>query len=121
MVGMKNIYLLDADALPAADEQELFQTLVCGSGKVRVERIVSNGQTTPEGEWYDQDWDEWVLVLEGEARLRYTDGREVEIRRGESLFLPRRRKHRVIYTTSPCIWLAVHADSLSPQAGELET
>lgn len=39
-----------------------------------MERIVSNGQVTPEGEWYDQDLDEWVVVLEGEARLHYMDG-----------------------------------------------
>lgn len=118
MNGMNNIYALDAGALPAADEPELFQTLACGSGKVRIERIVSNGQITPEGEWFDQDWDEWVVVLEGEARLRYMDGGEVKVRRGESLLLPRRRKHRVVYTSSPCIWLAVHADALSPGAEE---
>lgn len=118
MNGDYNIYALDAATMPASDEPELFQTLACGSGRVRIERIVSTGQTTPEGEWFDQDWDEWVVVLEGEARLRYMDGREVEIRRGESLLLPRRRKHRVVHTSSPCIWLAVHADSLSPEAGE---
>ena len=71
---------------------------------------------TPEGEWYDQDLDEWVVVLEGEARLHYMDGEEVGLKKGDSLFLPKRRKHRVVYTSSPCIWLAIHADLLTPQS-----
>lgn len=75
-----------------------------------------NGQVTPEGEWYDQDLDEWVVVLEGEARLHYMDGEEVGLKKGDSLFLPKRRKHRVVYTSSPCIWLAIHADLLTPQS-----
>ena len=107
---------LDKDAYPSLEEPELFDTLAAGAGSIRVERIVSNGQVTPEGEWYDQDLDEWVVVLEGEARLHYMDGEEVGLKKGDSLFLPKRRKHRVVYTSSPCIWLAIHADLLTPQS-----
>lgn len=112
MHAIKDMYAVGLAALPAPGEPELFQTLALGSGPLRIERIVSNGQVTPEGEWYDQEWDEWVVVLEGEARLGYEDGRETTLGRGESLFLPRRLKHRVTYTSSPCLWLAVHAASL---------
>lgn len=114
MSDIGGLYAADPAALPSPEGPELFQTLAVGSGPLRIERIVSNGQVTPEGEWYDQDWDEWVVVLEGEARLGYGDGREVTLGRGESLFLPRRLKHRVTYTSSPCLWLAVHAGSLCP-------
>ena len=79
-----------------------------------LERIISHGQTTPEGEWYDQERDEWVVVLEGEARLQYADGQEAVLRRGDHLFLPHHCKHRVSYTSSPCIWLAVHGECLHP-------
>ena len=79
---------------------------------------IANWEVTPEGEWYDQDWDEWVVVLEGEARLGYEDGHETTLGRGESLFLPRGLRHRVTYTSSPCLWLAVHADSLRPPQEE---
>ena len=74
MNGKRNILFVDKDAYPSLEEPELFDTLATGAGSIRVERIVSNGQVTPEGEWYDQDLDEWVVVLEGEARLHYMDG-----------------------------------------------
>ena len=112
----RNILFVDKDAYPSLEEPELFDTLATGAGSIRVERIVSNGQVTPEGEWYDQDLDEWVVVLEGEARLHYMDGEEVGLKKGDSLFLPKRRKHRVVYTSSPCIWLAIHANLLAPQS-----
>ena len=100
MNGKRNILFVDKDAYPSLEEPELFDTLAAGAGSIRVERIVSNGQVTPEGEWYDQDLDEWVVVLEGEARLHYMDGEEVGLKKGDSLFLPKRRKHRVVYTSS---------------------
>lgn len=52
--------------LPDARESELFETL-CAVDGVRIERIISRGQATPAGEWFDQFWNEWVLLLEGEA------------------------------------------------------
>ena len=68
----------------------------------------SHGQITPKGTWYDQPHDEWVVVLEGSARLAYENGEEVVLEKGDQLFLPRRRKHRVTWTSSPCLWLAIH-------------
>ena len=91
---------------------ELFEPVLTGPGGLLVERIVSHGQVTPEGEWYDQERDEWVLILEGEARLLYADGAEAILRRGDCLFLPKRCRHRVSSTSSPCVWLAVHGDEL---------
>jgi cupin 2 domain-containing protein len=54
--------------LPSTSPTELFTTLL-HAGKVRIERIVSYGQASPEGFWYDQDQDEWVIVLQGAAKL----------------------------------------------------
>ena len=102
----------DVGAGPSPDGPERFEDLLKGSGAFRVERIVSGGQATPDGEWYDQDWDEWVAVLEGSARLRAADGGEVDLRRGDTLFLPRHVRHRVVSTSAPCVWLAVHGDAL---------
>ena len=79
MNGKRNILFVDKDAYPSLEEPELFDTLAAGAGSIRVERIVSNGQVTPEGEWYDQDLDEWVVVLEGEARLHYMDGEFISL------------------------------------------
>ncbi len=104
---MINIFKLPS-SLP---EQELFETLVCADN-ILIERIISTGQTTPTGEWYDQEQDEWVILLQGEASLAYADGLQIKLTAGDYLLIPAHQKHRVEYTSSkpPCIWLAVHAN-----------
>jgi cupin 2 domain-containing protein len=78
--------------------------------QLRIERILSSGQTTPLGNWYDQDLDEWVMLLQGEAELFFEDGVRQRLKAGDYLLLPAHRRHRVEYTSTepPCIWLAVH-------------
>lgn len=105
-----NLYTLPA-VLPAAEQ---FETLAA-SGTTRVERILSDGHVTPPGQWYDQPQDEWVAVLQGEATIGYADGTQVRLRTGDHLLLPRHVRHRVLETSSPCLWLAVHGD-LRPAA-----
>ena len=90
--------------------EELIDTL-CERPDLRVERIVSTGQITPDGHWYDQDHDEWVLVVKGSARLRIegeTEDRELE--EGDYILLPAHCRHRVTWTRSepPTVWLAIH-------------
>ena len=104
---------LGAELLRGPQAEEVFENLVESRG-VRVERIVSAGQMTPEGQWYDQARDEFVLLVAGAARLRI-DGEE-ENRRlapGDWLLLPAHCRHRVTWTQSepPTIWLAVHYDA----------
>lgn len=108
---MKNIFTFPGSLDPNST-QEFFETLLRGQGLFFLERIISHGHITPEGTWLNQYLDEWVVVLEGEAVLAYEDGAEVYLARGDSLFLPKHKKHRVIYSSSPCIWLAVHGEAL---------
>ena len=91
--------------------EECFEPLV-SSEQVLIERIISTGQTTPVGEWYNQERDEWVILLQGNATLNYTDGSSIQLKAGDYVFIPAHQKHRVGYTSSepPCIWLAVHAN-----------
>lgn len=101
--------------LPNASQDEQFETL-CKAAGFRIERIVSGGQSSPEGFWYDQDWDEWVIVLQGSATLRLQDPEEtVHLKEGDWLFLPAHKRHRVESTSQepPTIWLAVHGDRIS--------
>ncbi len=88
---------------------EVAETLHEGGG-VRIERIISCGQASPPGFWYDQDKDEWVVLLTGRAEISFADGRRVVLAAGDALFLAAGEKHRVDFTsaTPPCIWLAVH-------------
>lgn len=108
-------------SLPAAGEaEEVFNDLLAVPG-LRIERIVSHGQCSPPGFWYDQDWDEWVLVLQGEAGLQIQGCEAVlELKPGDHAWLPAGRRHRVAYTSSveTTIWLAVHRGvSVSSTAG----
>ena len=96
--------------LPDDKALEFFETL-CESGGTRIERIVSNGQVTPEGEWYDQEQDEWVMLLSGSASI-LLEG-EPEPRKlvpGDYLLIPAHCRHRVVRTDllAATVWLAVH-------------
>jgi cupin 2 domain-containing protein len=86
---------------------EVFETLA-QSAHVRIERIVSEGHTSPAHGWYDQDQSEWVLLLQGAARLEFEDS-TLALSPGDYVNIPAHRKHRVVWTTPDqrTIWLAV--------------
>ena len=88
---------------------EVFTELARGRG-VRIERIVSSGQASPPGFWYEQAWDEWVLVLAGRALLAFDDGERCELGAGDCVAIAAHRRHRVEWTdpAAPTVWLAVH-------------
>ena len=90
-------------------DAEVSEPLIPDRG-VLIERIISTGQTTPVGEWYDQDRDEWVALLQGNATLTYANGRSLDLKAGDHVLIPAHERHRVDRTSTspPCIWLAVH-------------
>ncbi len=108
----------DLPQRPLADE--IVDILLERPG-LRVERIVSRGQVTPERQWYDQEADEWVLVIEGAARLRIEgEDEDRELAEGDWILLPAHCRHRVTWTRAepPTIWLALHvAEAPAPPAG----
>ncbi|WKE64770.1 cupin domain-containing protein [Gallaecimonas kandeliae] len=97
--------------LPDAFEGEVFDDLLSRPG-LRLERIVSHGQGSPEGFWYEQQQHEWVLVLEGEAELGFEGGEAVHLAKGCCQLLPAGVKHRVNWTAPdrPTVWLALFFD-----------
>jgi cupin 2 domain-containing protein len=97
-------------SLPPEVPKEIFETIL-QKAHFRLERIISFGQTTPPGQWYDQDTHEWVLLLAGKAFLRFEDESEpCELSPGDSLLIPAHRRHRVEWTepAQPTVWLALH-------------
>ena len=98
------------DTSAGSTDREIVELLLDRPG-VRVERIVSVGQSTPPGQWYDQADDEWVALLAGRATLRFEDGAVIELAPGDWLLIPAHLRHRVEATSAdpPCVWLAVHA------------
>ncbi len=96
--------------LPNALADEEVATLVA-SGHMRLDRIVSTGQASPEGVWYDQAEAEWVVVLRGRARLRFeSEDADRELGPGDYVHIPAHARHRVAWTTpdTPTVWLALH-------------
>jgi cupin 2 domain-containing protein len=96
--------------LPASLPQELIEVLL-DRDHVRLERIVSTGQSTPPDTWYDQNSTEWVIVLRGSAVLRFEDEAEpVVMREGDYVEIAPHRRHRVERTdpNEPTVWLAIH-------------
>lgn len=96
--------------LPEKFGQEAFETLI-EQPKFLLERIVSQGQTTPPGQWFDQDRDEWVVLLTGSATIRFeTEDVQVALWPGDYLRIPAHCRHRVERTDAdqPTIWLALH-------------
>lgn len=96
--------------LPGQDdpEKENFQDLLV-TKNLRIEHIVSKGHITPDGKWYDQEENEWVLLLTGEAKILFDDGEEMKLIPGDHILIPARCRHKVTYTSHkpPAVWLTV--------------
>ena len=98
------------DGIPASLPDELFTPLINTLG-LQVERIVSQGQGSLTDDWYDQAWPEWVVLLQGAAKLLFEeDERVVELAPGDYLCIPAHSRHKVIWTPTDqqSVWLAIH-------------
>lgn len=102
---MRNLF----DDVPESASEERIDVLLSRPG-LTAERIVSTGQASPPGFWYDQPRDEWVIVLRGAAGLVVEGEAERVLAPGDFVFLPAHRRHRVAWTAveEPTLWLAVH-------------
>lgn len=89
--------------------EELTDILV-QDAHIHIERILSRGHVTPDGQWYDSDKNEWVVLLTGAAELTYDDGRVQSLKAGDTVLLPAQTRHRVSWTDPAdlCVWLAVY-------------
>ena len=93
--------------LPQIDDMSVeISDILIKSENVTVERIISRGNTT---DWYDQIQNEYVILLQGKAVIEHENGEKINIKKGGTLYLPARLKHRVAYTSSkpPCIWICI--------------
>jgi len=103
---MRNLW----EGLSADGSRETVDVLAAGVG-VRIERIVSTGQATPPGQWYDQDLHEWVVLLSGRAALSFEGTTDLlALEPGDHVTIPAHCRHRVEWTDpiQPTVWLAVH-------------
>jgi len=105
MNDTRNIF----SSIPTDIPQELFENILT-TDSFRIERIVSQGQASPEGFWYDQEQNEWIILLKGRAGLLFEGSDHiVDLKAGDYLNIPAHLKHRVQWTDPSCktIWLAI--------------
>ncbi|MDC9729666.1 MAG: phosphoribosylaminoimidazole carboxylase [Methyloprofundus sp.] len=96
--------------IPEQLSNELFSTLL-QNPQIKIERIVSKGQCDAKDKWYDQETDEWVILLQGAAILEFAEPHEMKrLKSGDYLLIPAHKKHRVDWTDfqQESIWLAIH-------------
>lgn len=101
---MANLLANIPDAIP----NEIFQDIV-RTDTIRIERILSQGHSSPETGWYDQDENEWVLVLSGYGVIEFENGDTIKLKQGDYLNIKAHQKHKV-KSTSPnetTVWLAI--------------
>ncbi|WP_394176266.1 cupin domain-containing protein [Thalassotalea litorea] len=110
LLTSKNVF----EQLPSGLDSEIFDALYDKAG-VKIERIISNGQSSPRQGWYEQEHDEWVMVIQGSAVLGFEDSSKLSLSVGDHVLIPAMLKHKVLATsrTPATIWLAVHASNPS--------
>jgi len=90
-------------------DEEIFENIL-SKKNIKIEKIISHGQTSPKEGWYDQDNDEWVIVLKGEAVVSFENKSDVRLKKGDYINIPAHTKHKVLWTLpeDETIWLAIH-------------
>ena len=104
MTEKRNIF----SDLPVSLPDEIMETIV-SSGNCRVEKIVSTGQASPLGFWYDQEESEWVLLLRGSATVTFEGEGDVQLLPGDHINIPPHKRHKLKETAKdePTVWLCV--------------
>lgn len=97
------------ELIPDEISNELFENIVT-SENIRIERIISKGHVSPESGWYDQDENEWVIVLTGQAKIEFDNKAPVHLVSGSYLNIPAHTLHKVSWTDpdTETIWLAIY-------------
>ena len=105
MISVHNLFDGVSPELPGEAVEEILR-----AETFRIVRIVSRGQNSPPGFWYDQQTEEWVLLVSGSATLCFEDGRRINLKPGDHILIPRHVRHRVERTDTELetVWLAVH-------------
>jgi len=90
-------------------DEEIFENII-SKDCIKVERIISHGQTSPKEGWYDQNSDEWVMILKGEAILSFENSTDIKLEKGDYINIPAHTRHKVSWTLpdEDTIWLAIY-------------
>ncbi len=101
---LENIF----DSIPDNLDNEVFDQLLQNE-QIKIERIISKGHSSPKSGWYNQDKNEWIIILKGDAIISFENNEDIILKVGNHLHIPAHTKHKVKWTTpdTETIWLAV--------------
>lgn len=102
--------LLNLEKIDLLSSDEKFISII-NSENIKIEKIISTGQITEKGVWLEQNWDEFVVLISGEAKLSFEgEDEHLKLNIGDYVLIPKNVKHRVEFTSKekPTIWLAIH-------------
>jgi len=104
-INIKNIF---SDNSSGNKNKEIFQDILDNKG-IKIEKIISFGQTTPANKWLYDLRDEWVLLLQGKSELMFESRQRIKLKKGDYILIPAEVKHKVLYTSKRpfCIWLTI--------------
>lgn len=98
---------MDVMDLPEVEEGKELKEILIDNNEIKMERIISNSHSDDKDVWYDQEEGEWVSIIKGSAILRFED-KTLCMKDGDKTFIPSHVRHRVEWTSAPCVWLAVY-------------
>jgi len=95
--------------IPKKLNEELFEDIL-NKPNIKIQRIISDGNTEEEFQWYDQNNDEWVIILQGAAIIEFKDEDDIKLETGDYINIPAHKKHKISWLNKDIktIWLAVH-------------
>ena len=95
--------------IPSDLSEEIFEDII-KTDTLKIERIISYGQISPQKGWYDSNQNEWVILLDGEAKLQFEDNKQIHLQKGDYINITAHSKHKVVWTkeNATTIWLAIY-------------
>ena len=97
------------EEIPKNLQEELFEDII-STDELKIERIVSDAHTSPKSGWYESEFNEWVIILQGEAILLFDDKDDIHLKIGDYFNIKALQKHKVSWTSkeTQTIWLAIY-------------
>lgn len=99
--SVRNIYSVEG----VAKDKEFSELILSADGEFKMERVISFGHPSPDGFWYDQLEDEWVLLAKGSAQIEFERGDIVDMIAGDYLVIMAGMRHKVTEVTEDAVWL----------------
>lgn len=83
-------------------------TTLIETAQLEIQKIVTSGQKSPDDFWYDQECDEFVVVMQGSAVIALED-QQLQLQAGDFLYIKAHERHQILSSdpNKVTVWLAI--------------